>query len=222
MKALTKDDATNYKMVKAAVLDRYEITPETVQQKFRSVTWAPSMRPRELVATLWDAALRWLKPTTDDGRRMIDAVVLEQLLLIMPPRARHWVACSKPPDFKTATNLWENFLAAEAPDKKEGPRLGTEPQGPRAGGLLYPPQGGGNKTGRARSAGLGPASPRPRLPFPPPVVNRNQGGGDRGPEGSRPHVSLPERGPCFQWGQWGHFKKECPLMECDMGCIYTG
>lgn len=23
-------------------------------------------------------------------------------------------------------------------------------------------------------------------------------------------------GPCFQCGQWGHWKQECPLMECDV------
>lgn len=176
VKALTKDDATNYKVVKAAVLDRYEINPETARQKFRSVTWGPSMRPQELVATLRDAALRWLRPTMEDGRRIIEAVVLEQLLLIMPPRARHWVACSKPPDLKLATTLWDNFLAAEAPEKREGPCLGSGTQGPRTGGPLYPPQGGGDKTGRARSAGPGPAGVRPWLPFPPRPSTVTRGG----------------------------------------------
>lgn len=86
VKVLSKDDAADYKKVKAAILDRYEIAPEKAQQKFQSLAWTPTVHPRAMAVTLQDAALRWLQPKTD-GRLVVDSVVLEQLLIIMPPRA---------------------------------------------------------------------------------------------------------------------------------------
>lgn len=145
VKALAKNDASEYKKLKS-VIDRYEVTPETAREKFCSLAWAPTTQPQAMAAALRDAALRWLQPKTDYGRLVVDTVVLEQLLIVMSPQACHWVACSKPPDLKTAVALWENFMAAEAPEKKDGGcPFGT--QGPRLGGGTYPTQGGGDHTG---------------------------------------------------------------------------
>lgn len=41
VKALPKQDVGVYKKVKEAILDRFEITPETSRQKLRTLTWTP-------------------------------------------------------------------------------------------------------------------------------------------------------------------------------------
>lgn len=44
-----------------------------------------------MFAELREVALRWLKPTTDEGRAIVDKVVLDQAYHIMSPEARLWV-----------------------------------------------------------------------------------------------------------------------------------
>lgn len=220
VRTLSKQDAASYKAVKEAILDRYEVTPETSRQKFRSIVWQPPMRPRALAATLKDAPTRWLQPTTDDGRRVLDLVVVEQFLQVIPSRARHWVACSKPASLKAAVKLWENFIAAEGSEKRDIGR--GQPSGPRTthGGPI--PRPSSERGGRART-------PLPRTDF------SNQGTRGHGmfaPEATRdpprpadggptPRTNTLAPGPCFRCGQWGPFKKECPLMECDYGRDWT-
>lgn len=45
LQALPKGEAADYDKLKAAILDWYEITPETYRQKFRTLQYHPSMRP---------------------------------------------------------------------------------------------------------------------------------------------------------------------------------
>lgn len=41
------------------------------------------------MAWLKDAATQWLKPTRDDGRHIVEMVVMEQLLLVLPSLTSH-------------------------------------------------------------------------------------------------------------------------------------
>lgn len=220
MKAFSKDEAADYKTLKAAILDRYEVTPETSSQKFRSLTWGPPIRPRAMAGVLKDAALRWLLPKTDDGRAVVDRVILEQLLVVMPPRTRHWVACSKLANLKVKVDLWENFMAAELTDRREGNQAGGS-QGSQPGESPFQNRGPGeDRPGRARVGGPGPGGSgfRPCIPFLPPTLLKNPTNQQKGPDSSvRQRAGMTEHGPCFQCGQWGHFKKDCPLMECELG-----
>lgn len=93
LKALEKADVADYDKVKQAVLDRYEITPEWYRLRLRSPTPPEGTRPRAVIARLKNAATRWLKPTTEAGRRIVELVVIEQLLLVLPGRIRHWLVC---------------------------------------------------------------------------------------------------------------------------------
>lgn len=46
-------------------------------------------------------------------RQQAELVVVEQLLRILPPRTRHWVACWCPMWLSEAQELWENYQAAD-------------------------------------------------------------------------------------------------------------
>lgn len=147
---------------------------------------------------------------------MVDRIVIEQLLTVLPSRTRHWLACWKIEQLTEFQELWENFAAAEGVE----PRRGDGGKGQRWKG--GPPQSGGSQTlglrGRARVA-TERASLRGPTPIPahPHGILRSQGSQPRGmwkaggatPEGVDPPTAR------FQCGQWGHWKQECPLMECD-------
>lgn len=52
LKTLPIQDLTNYDRVKAAILDRYEMTAETKGQRFRALRYKVGDRPKTLITEL--------------------------------------------------------------------------------------------------------------------------------------------------------------------------
>lgn len=93
VKAMDSADATDYDKLKTAVLDRFKIDRDTYQYRFHSYSPLAGACPRAMVAALKDAAFRWLCPKMEGEQQQAEMVVVEQLLSILPPRTRHWMAC---------------------------------------------------------------------------------------------------------------------------------
>lgn len=125
LKALEKAEEAYYDQLKWAVLDRYEITPETYRQRLHTSTLPEGVQLRAVRARLKDAATRWLKPRTDDGPWIVDLIVIEEILSVLPHRVRHWLACWHPERLPDVQELWENFTAAD------GRELMIQPEGTR-------------------------------------------------------------------------------------------
>lgn len=85
LKALEKTEAADYNQLKKAVLYKYEITPETYRQRLRFPTFPEGAQPRAVLARLKYAAT-CLKPKSDDGRRIVELIIIEQLLSVLPHR----------------------------------------------------------------------------------------------------------------------------------------
>lgn len=219
LKALEKTEAASYKELKRAILDRYEITPETYRQRLRAPSLPEGVRPRVIATRLKDVATRWLKPTTDDGRRIVDMIVMEQILGVLPAWTRHWLACWRSKRLMDFLELWDNFSAAEG---CEGYSRGDASRG-RNSGPYQPPRPGGDPGLRGRTRPRGGHSGF-RGAGPPPLVRglrsplaspRRPGEWPAARDPGNTGTRGPEPGPCFRCGQWGHWKQECPLMECD-------
>lgn len=83
VKAMEKVEAMNYEKVKRTILDRYEINPETYRQCLRVPGFPEGAHPRAIITRLKDAATCWLKPTSEDWRRMVELIVIDQLLIVI-------------------------------------------------------------------------------------------------------------------------------------------
>lgn len=222
MRALTREQAADYDALKAAILDRYEITEETWRQKFRSRKWKPGERPRLLASELESLAARWLDPKTPGERGLMNKVIAEQILQTVPREVRIWLQRSRPANLAELTALLENYVAAEPIPKTPEPRKEPNPN-PRSLTPGRPPEVGARE-GRARP---GPRPPNPRWTPRPPVRPRfppdnrppvpSTGERPTPPRPTGPSPLTPPKGPCFTCGQMGHFQRECPLMECDAG-----
>lgn len=169
LKALDKAEAADYKQLKKAILDQYEITTESYRQCLRVPTLPEGARRRAVVARLKDATTCWLKLTTEDGRCIVEQIVIEQLLLILPGRTRHWLACWQPEQLADFLKLWKHFVAAEGQDahsrREETWGKGTGPQmGPRPPPDLRGRARSGN--GRLGFKGRGPTPNLRNLPGP--------------------------------------------------------
>uniref|UniRef100_A0A8C8SAS4 SCAN box domain-containing protein n=1 Tax=Pelusios castaneus TaxID=367368 RepID=A0A8C8SAS4_9SAUR len=74
-----------------AILDTLDINPETFRRRFRGKEYQQSTRPRALAQELKDACCRWLQPDQHSKAELIDQIVMEQFLHVIPSRGRTWV-----------------------------------------------------------------------------------------------------------------------------------
>lgn len=204
MKTLSSPELGDYDKVKAAILDHYEVMPETQWQWFRALCFKIGDRPKALIPDLRECATRWLNPTTQGERDIVDKVVLEYICYAMPLAVRMWLLRVGPTTLDQAAACLDNYFLAE--------RVGTKME------WATPEKG----TMRTRSGSQGNANPIPlrRLSIPsfrpssmwipPPTWSRwagvpprpledGQVEGERNPPGALLHL-----GPCYSCGQMGH------------------
>lgn len=112
LKTLPIQDVSDYEKVKAALLDRYEITPETQRQRFRALCFKIGDRPKALIAELRKYTTRWLKPVTQGERDIVDKVVLEQVGYAVLPAIRTWLLRAGPSTLDQAAACLENYILA--------------------------------------------------------------------------------------------------------------
>lgn len=109
--AMENDEAKDYRQVKAAMFRRYDINDETYRQRFRSIEWKDGEAPLEMLTRLTDLAEKWLK-VKDTRQKVIDNVVQEQFIDMLPEEARVWVKEWKPNSSIEAGKLAKEFRQA--------------------------------------------------------------------------------------------------------------
>ena len=111
--ALPPEDAKTYETVKEAILRRYDIHEETYRQRFRKLRPQEGESPQEVITHLKDLATRWAREheTRDD---LLDLIVREQFLAILPEDIRVAVIQRQPKDSQEASKIVENYLQARS------------------------------------------------------------------------------------------------------------
>ena len=109
--AMTDADAKDYNRVKAAIFQRYDINEETYRRRFRAIKPLENETPVELAIRVQDLAEKWLK---DCGNRaaVVDAIVKEQFIEVLPEEVRVWVKERKPRTTQEAGRLAEDYRQA--------------------------------------------------------------------------------------------------------------
>ncbi|KYO38491.1 hypothetical protein Y1Q_0015720 [Alligator mississippiensis] len=142
-RALSRAVARDYKKVKAAILHRLDISPETYQHKFRAKKGPKYSRPQLLVQTLRDLTERWLQPEEHTTQEVIDRIILEQFLIDLMGSAQRWVQHHQPKMVEEALHLVEDNTAVEGEgEAPERERQWTNFH-PYSGNLRSPPRGAG-------------------------------------------------------------------------------
>ncbi|XP_011405491.1 PREDICTED: zinc finger and SCAN domain-containing protein 9-like [Amphimedon queenslandica] len=104
-------DAKDYMKVKEAIFQRYDINEETYRQRFRSAHIKRTETPLEMLTRITDLADKWLVSCTT-RKEVIDCVILEQFVNVLPEEARTCVKEHKPSSSKEAGQLAEDFRQA--------------------------------------------------------------------------------------------------------------
>ncbi|XP_060028490.1 neurotrophin receptor-interacting factor homolog isoform X2 [Erinaceus europaeus] len=89
-------------------LSNSPLDPSTAQQKFRGLRFEDAAGPQEALARLSELCHQWLQPESHSKEQILDILVLEQFLVMLPQKLRMWVQSQHPRDCHEAVALVED------------------------------------------------------------------------------------------------------------------
>ncbi|XP_045148274.1 zinc finger and SCAN domain-containing protein 18 [Echinops telfairi] len=92
-----------------AILDRSPATLEFSRLHFRKFVYQETEGPQEAVARLRELCHQWLRPEVHSKEQMLELLVLEQFLDILPKEVRAWVVAHHPESCHEAAYLVEGL-----------------------------------------------------------------------------------------------------------------
>ncbi|KAM6182159.1 zinc finger protein 483 [Erethizon dorsatum] len=82
---------------------------ESFRQKFRSFCYSPEAGPRKALNQLWELCIRWLRPDIHTKGQILELLVFEQFLTILPGEIRIWVKSQHPKNSEEVVRLVEDL-----------------------------------------------------------------------------------------------------------------
>ncbi|XP_062977874.1 zinc finger protein 436-like [Elgaria multicarinata webbii] len=103
-------DREDYAKVKAAILREEALRMETLRQHFRQFRYQDVEDPQRVCSRLRELCRRWLRPERHTKEQILELLILEQFLAILPHDLQTWAREGAPEDCTQAVALVENFL----------------------------------------------------------------------------------------------------------------
>ncbi|XP_061469498.1 uncharacterized protein LOC133378899 [Rhineura floridana] len=113
----------DYGKVKAAILRVDAISTEVQRQHFRLFQYKEADGPREACSRLWFLCHRWLKPERHTKEQILELLILEQFLAILPLEIQSWVKDGCPETCAQAVMLAEDFLLRQREAERPKPQV---------------------------------------------------------------------------------------------------
>ncbi|XP_053235542.1 zinc finger and SCAN domain-containing protein 31-like isoform X3 [Podarcis raffonei] len=126
-RSLEAGDREDYGKVKAAILRGDTMSREEQRQRFRRFCYQEAEGPRGAYGQLQKLCQGWLKVKRRSKEQILELLILEQFLTILPPEMQRWVRGQDPESCSQAVALAEEFLqmqqAASRSQEQQAPSL---------------------------------------------------------------------------------------------------
>ncbi|XP_016045740.2 zinc finger protein 215 [Erinaceus europaeus] len=83
---------------------------EASRQKFRTFQYLEVSGPHKAFAQLWELCLQWLRPEVHTKKQILQLLVLEQFLTVLPEEVRIWVNLQHPKNSKEVVTLLKDVI----------------------------------------------------------------------------------------------------------------
>ncbi|XP_003781535.1 zinc finger protein 215 [Otolemur garnettii] len=83
---------------------------EASRQKFRHFQYSEVSGPYKALSHLWELCLQWLRPEIHTKKQILELLVLEQFLAVLPEEVRFWVNLQHPKNSKEVVSLIEDVI----------------------------------------------------------------------------------------------------------------
>lgn len=110
--AMDEDSAEDYENLKEALLEKFNISPETYRQRFRQTSTTSGETPTETYNRLKGLYHRWVRPEQRNKEEIGEIIILEQFLRVLPYEVRTWVKEHEPINGLTAARLATQYQNA--------------------------------------------------------------------------------------------------------------
>ncbi|XP_070582706.1 zinc finger and SCAN domain-containing protein 16-like isoform X2 [Erythrolamprus reginae] len=111
-------ESGDYEKVKAAILREDTVTLERQRQHFRHFRYQEAEGPRDVCSRLRGLCYRWLEPENRTKEQIVELLILEQFLTILPEEMQEWVQEYRPKTCIQAVTLAEHFLLKQQDNER--------------------------------------------------------------------------------------------------------
>ncbi|XP_051828429.1 zinc finger protein 383-like [Antechinus flavipes] len=111
----------NFPREQVNILGRKKLNAEASRQAFRCFPYPEKAGPYEAVNQLWELCLQWLKPDIRTKEQILELLVLEQFLTILPSEIRIWVKSQNPENIEEVVTLVEDLTQMLKEDALHSP-----------------------------------------------------------------------------------------------------
>nr|XP_020042319.1 neurotrophin receptor-interacting factor homolog isoform X2 [Castor canadensis]XP_020042320.1 neurotrophin receptor-interacting factor homolog isoform X2 [Castor canadensis] len=112
----------------AQQLAKHPPDTEAAHQRFRHFQYRELIGPQEAVAQLRELCHQWLQPEVHSKEQIMELLVLEQFLGVLPKKLRLWVESQHPEDCHAAVALVEDVTSVSKEDAYPACSLATAQQ----------------------------------------------------------------------------------------------
>ncbi|XP_013821672.2 PREDICTED: zinc finger protein 483 [Capra hircus] len=102
-----------------ALMKRDTADPESFRQRFRWFCYSEEAGPRKTLNQLWELCVQWLRPDIHTKEQILELLVFEQFLTILPGEIRIWVKSQHPESSEEVVTLVEDLT--QVLEEKEEP-----------------------------------------------------------------------------------------------------